>query len=105
MNYKISFENDASNSSSVTIIFEGDFYIHDIESVRKELLSVISKFESYNIKIDKVDNMDVTFLQLLLSLLNYCKQEKKSIKWDGFDIDKINTIINKVGFNKIITKK
>ena len=102
MSYRIKIEKDAKNTEMVNLFFEGDFNVQNVETVKDEIISVLKEFKIYVFNLESVENMDFTFLQLLVSVYKYCKSENKKIEWNGFGSENVKNLISKTGFDKII---
>ena len=76
--------------------------VNESESVRDDLLSKAKEYESFVLMIEKVDQTDFTFFQLLVSFHEYCKKSNKSMKFRKTkQSESVKTMINKLGFDKI----
>ena len=105
MSYTIKIETDPNDSHKEVVYFEGDFTIQNIVDIKAEILNSIKSANSIVLNIENIKNLDVTFLQLMYSLTEYCKTEEISISFQYSKTEEnIKEIINKAGFSNIANK-
>jgi len=80
-NYNIKYNN---KKGALSIVFSGQLTINNIDKIAESLKSNLKKIKSVNISTDNVENIDLTFIQLLHSII-------KSGKETGFEV---NTSVN-----------
>ncbi|PLA75003.1 hypothetical protein CYQ88_03645 [Hydrogenovibrio sp. SC-1] len=65
--------------------------IHHIEEQFRELkIAFESDSETYKINATKVESIDTSGLQALLSLIKYAQDKQKNIVWDGVTDEVLN---------------
>lgn len=71
--------------------------IHHIEEQFRELkLAFESDSETFKINATKVESVDTSGLQALLSLIKYAQNKQKNIVWDGVN-DELRNGAKKIG--------
>lgn len=79
-NYKLSIKQDGKSSKQGNLSFEGDLTIKNALAIKKGLIKEIYQFDKLAVVVKHVDNMDITFIQLLVAL-------KKSFEIVKMDVD------------------
>ena len=88
-----------------SFVFEGDFSIQNIETTKDEIQNGINNTTFIILDINGVTNMDISFLQLLHSVIEHCKKNKISIQIASTMLnDDCKSIFNKSGFDKIMRR-
>jgi len=84
--------------------FEGDFSIQNIENTKDEIQNNINT-TGVVIDINGVTNLDISFLQLIYSIVSHCEKNKISIEIASSGLaEECKSIIKKSGFENIIRK-
>lgn len=87
------------NESTVNIIIEGDASINSEEEFYRQILPLISEYDILEVEIKNIEVIDLTFIQLLLSLKNTLKYKNKNYKF-SFDIsEQMKSILDNSGIN------
>ncbi|MFC2138453.1 STAS domain-containing protein [Bacteroidota bacterium] len=71
--FKLTVTKNRKNPSEGKISIEGDLTLKNIKEIKEKLLNSTKTYKSLNIQVKKVDNLDITFIQLLIAV-------KKSFK-------------------------
>jgi anti-anti-sigma regulatory factor len=90
------------DSKGVTVLINGDLTLQNSEDIKQELSSIISKYIKITIKSDNIENIDISYIQLLFSIYFY--QKKLSIDLD-IDIklnDELESLVKHSGFGRIL---
>ena len=91
--------------SGKIFVFEGDFSIQNIETTKDEINSKIDVNQSVVVDINGVTNIDVSFLQLIYSLILYFEKNKISVQIASSGLSEdCKLIIKRAGFDNIIRK-
>ncbi|MDR2929100.1 MAG: STAS domain-containing protein [Cytophagaceae bacterium] len=100
-NYSVKYSNKKGN---LNVVFGGQLTISNIEKITEELNANRKKHKSIDISTENVENIDVTFVQLLYAL-------KLSGQKEGFDVsisisvpDDLKSLLTNAGFSGIICK-
>ncbi len=87
------------NESTVNIIIEGDASINSEEEFYRQILPLVSEYNILEVEIKNIEVIDLTFIQLLLSLKNTLKYKNKNYKF-SFDIsEQMKSILDNSGIN------
>lgn len=99
--YSITTEND-DNTNIRSVIADGELSLRFIYEIREDIKSAISGVKNLKMIIRNVDMIDLSFLQLVISLQNKYKTEKKKISIE-FEVDQENRdlMINS-GFEELL---
>ena len=88
-----------------TFVFEGEFSIQSIETTKDEIQNNLNNTTLVVLDINGAVTMDISFLQLLYSLILHCEKNKISVQTIASAInDECKSTIMKSGFEKIICK-
>ncbi len=77
--YKISILKNKKNNKTGIITLEGDLSLKNIKVIKEKIHQGIGKFDQLEIHIKNVDNIDVTLIQLLISVNQTKKLRKVNI--------------------------
>ncbi len=99
--YSITTEND-DDTNIRSVIAEGELSLRYINEIREEIKSAIRGAKNLKMIIRNTDMIDLSFLQLVISLQNKYKAEKNKISVE-FDVDQENRdlLINS-GFEELL---
>ena len=97
--YKFEFvSQEKENTNIASLIFQGDLNLLNIKKIEKEVRQVPEKFAEYKIKIERVTDIDVPFLQLIHSFAVSKKKSQKKISIE-MDLEGENDkLVKKSGF-------
>jgi anti-anti-sigma factor len=80
------------------IVFSGDLSVAQAAELQQQLLKTATTVSRVHVKVAEVENMDLSFLQLLLSWAQNTKQSGKKLTFD-FQLDEEFTrIFEESGF-------
>ena len=85
----------------IVVNIDSDLIIQNVESIRKTLLSEISKNSSINLNLSVVKKIDISGLQLLISLSSEAKKIGCVITYVGDLFPSFLDDINKIAFAPI----
>ncbi|MCL2074542.1 MAG: STAS domain-containing protein [Marinilabiliaceae bacterium] len=83
-NFKIKYTN---KKETTDVVFSGHLDVTNIEKIVDSLKTNITKGNSLNIKVKEVETLDVTFVQVIFSLVKSGKTEGYEVR-TSFDIPK-----------------
>ena len=99
-NYNIKYNN---KKGALNIVFSGQLTINNIDKIAESLKSNIKKIKSVNITTENVENIDLTFVQILYSIM-------KNGKNNGFEVytsinvpDDLKLLLTNAGFSGVIS--
>ena len=102
MEYKIEKIKDDVNQSKIKLNFVGDFSIEKIEHIKNELTEILADYDELIFDLTNINSVDVTFYQLIIGIVNFCKKENKSLNCIGFESELLKNYTKKIGFESII---
>jgi len=86
------------DEKSASVIMEGELLLHNVEEARLILLAAFDKYNSFNMQIINVLNIDLSFVQLVYSFHKSCSSAEKQVTYH-FDLpDELKTLIESAGF-------
>ncbi|MBI9052529.1 MAG: hypothetical protein JEY96_01845 [Bacteroidales bacterium] len=88
----------------VKITFENDLTIYSIEDFKAKFIEAYNKYDVINIKLKNVNNVDLTFIQLLYSLKEDSKKTNKSISFDFEFPEDLELLLNNSDLSKVFRK-
>jgi anti-anti-sigma factor len=93
-------ERGKKDEKSAEILIEGDFSIAYAEKVKEKLQDVLEQYDKIEVKIQNLENIDLSAIQLLISL-------RKSMPADKFKLtlilrDDLKPLLEHAGFKDII---
>jgi len=99
--YSITKEID-ENTNTMSVIVEGELSLKYVNDIREDIKSATRDVKNLKMIIRNVDMIDLSFLQLVISLQNTYKNEKKYFLIE-FEIDQENRdlLINS-GFKELL---
>lgn len=78
--YSVLAQKDHPKSNTLTIIFSGELLIDNVEAIYSETKEVLGEYDSYIISAEDVDDIDLSFIQLILSLEKMLKEKNKKVE-------------------------
>jgi anti-anti-sigma factor len=93
-------EHGKKDDKSAEVFIEGEFSIGNAERVKDKLLEVMEQYDKIEVKVQNLENIDLSAIQLLLSF-------RKSLPMDKFKLslvlrEDLKPIIEHAGFNDIL---
>ena len=80
---------------------EGDLTINNISKIKKVILSVMNKSKSLDVNLMKVNNIDLSCIQLLYSFYKTSVNEGKAVAVNMEFSDDIKMIVRNSGFDRV----
>ncbi len=100
-NYK--FEIIPEKDKSIgTFLFQGDLNIENINEIYEKTTRNYTEFNTINIKVENVSDIDLTFIQLIYSLYKSLKTQKKYLNFRINLPDNLHELLANTGFNKYV---
>ena len=101
-NYNIKYKN---KKGLLDIIFSGQLTINNIDKITDSLRSNIKKPKSVNILSENVGNIDLTFIQLIYSIIKSGKGEGFKASSSIYIPEDLKLLLTNAGFSDIISDK
>jgi len=95
----IHIQPDTSDGTKAEILLEGELTLVNAEEIKVELLSAIEQYNQLTIKIMAVTNIDLSCIQLFISLRKTMAKLKKNLSFELNLSDDIKTLIQNSGFD------
>lgn len=86
------------------VILSGKLTIENILLIKESLLSVFETYDFVDIVLEKVDQIDLTIIQLLHAINTEFTAQNKSITLKSNFSDEINQLITNAGFRGMFQK-
>lgn len=97
--FKIDHKN---NQGVIEIVLTGQLTINTIDKIMAKMKEIIVKPSEVSIQVEDVENMDLTFIQLIFAIKNSGKKEKYKVEV-SFDLsEELTSLITNAGFQKIL---
>lgn len=90
----------SDSDSQSELKFSGNLIINHIEKIYAELKEKLTIDKPISVVIDNPENMDITFVQMLLSIKKACTEASKEFKVTTVLKDDLKQLIEKAGLNK-----
>ncbi len=88
----------ATNDKTDIYVLKDQVLVNQIETVKKNLLSLIDKSNTIQIVGDNIKNIDITFIQILLALKKSAKIKNKQINFNLNLSEDIVVLLENNGF-------
>ncbi|MBU8891908.1 MAG: STAS domain-containing protein [Bacteroidales bacterium] len=88
--------------SSVSIIIENELTIFSVESMKDKIIEAVTKYDHIGFVLKTVNNMDLTFIQLLYSVKKTAETRNKKVSFDVELSDDIKTLFNNSDLSKVL---
>ncbi len=85
---------------STRLTFSGDLSVAEAAEIQQQLLKARWKTENFEIVVDQVENIDLSFLQLLLAWSKAQKQSGKNLIFDFRLGEEFQRIFEESGFKE-----
>jgi ABC-type transporter Mla MlaB component len=97
--YKSTIEKETNTQR---IVLKGDLSIRNAVNIKKKIRATKLTKENVKIQIIDVDNVDLTFIQLLISLKNSLIELGKNVEISSELPENAELLIRNSGFNKVM---
>ena len=85
--------------------FSGSLIINHIEKITAEVKQHLSPLTNISVIIDNPENIDMTFIQMLISVSNACKAQGKTFEVQTTLKDDLKLLVEKAGLVNILNNK
>lgn len=96
---KVNISYSVINDSSVNILVQGDASINSEEEFYLQTLPLIAVYDFFKVDLKNVEVIDLTFIQLLLSLKNTLKSKNKNYIFTLDISEQMKTILDNSGID------
>ncbi len=86
------------------LMFSGDLNVVQASKLQQQLLSAASRALFVDVKVANVENMDLSFLQLLLAWAQSVKQTGKKLTFDFQLEQELERIFDESGFRQVFAQ-
>ena len=90
------------DSKGVTVLLNGDLTLQNSEDIKQELSSIVGKYLKITIKSDNIENIDLSYIQLLFSIYFYQKKLSINVDIDMKLNDELESLVKHSGFGNIL---
>ncbi len=97
--YKLTVTKNKKNPDEGNISIEGDLTIRNIKEIKDTLVTSTKPYKSLSIRIKKVENLDITFVQLLIAI----KKSFKTVTINTEIPQHVQGIISKSGLKEFLS--
>ena len=88
-------------SKTQTLVLEGDLSIRNAALIKKKLAAVKFTGDIIRIHLNNVDNLDITIIQIMYSLVNTLENQGKKIEIYSELPDDLEKVLINAGFSEI----
>ncbi len=87
------------NKKKALVSLEGEITIQNIGEFKKELLGQTAKFSNIELNVDQLENVDLTFYQVICAFHHHCNSNDVILKIKGDIPEAIKKITETAGFS------
>ncbi|MGQ1945612.1 STAS domain-containing protein [Geofilum sp. OHC36d9] len=99
--YKIAHK---EKNGEVNLVFSGQLTINNIEKIASEIKTILEKPTAVNIQVKEVENLDLTFVQLIYSIKNSGKKNNFKVTLSVSLSEELNSLVANAGFDSFLTE-
>ena len=99
MNATIKFSKDKFNENKAILNLSGALVLGNIKDIKSRILRHYNKYKMIELKGSSIDDIDLSFIQLVNSLKLSAKKDKKNIITDFEFNEQTMNLIEGAGFN------
>jgi ABC-type transporter Mla MlaB component len=93
--------NNKNDMKSATVFLEGNLLLSNASEVKNEISYAVSKFEHLELVLKNIENIDLSFIQLLYAFRKASLQLDRTISIDLELPADIKALIDNSGFNDL----
>ncbi len=94
------FGNEEENKARMTI--RKELTIYTVLEIKDNFLNAIEKYDELDVHIQKVENIDLSFIQLIESLRKTAEEYGKTISVSAELTDETRDLVENTGFDPIL---
>lgn len=88
--------------STARIHMEDELTIQTVEDAGKKLKNITAKYQAFVFELDNVNNLDLTYIQLILSFKKTAEDAGKKVDFDIRLTEELKALVEKAGFKELI---
>jgi ABC-type transporter Mla MlaB component len=88
----------------IDLVFSGQLTINNIEKITAEIKTILEKPTAINIQVKEVENMDLTFVQLIYSIINSGKKDNFKVTLSLSLSEELKSLVANAGFDSFLTE-
>ncbi len=96
------FTPEGKDAKTAVITVSGNLSLNNSEGIKKQLNTAIKKHDDIHLEIKNADELDLSFLQILFSLIAYCHEENKKITHTAYLSQEQKQLLEHAGFKTLI---
>jgi len=85
-----------------SIILENELTIFSIESMKDKIIEAVMKYDHVEFALKNINNVDLTFIQLLYSVKKTAEALNKKVSFDVELPDDIKSLLNNSDLSKVL---
>ncbi len=93
-----------AESDKTSLLFTGDLSVSGASELQQQLLKLLPRASTIEVKVDDVENIDLSFLQLLLAWATSMKQSGKNLTFDFRLGQEFTRIFDESGFQQMFSQ-
>ncbi len=86
----------------VNIVLENELTIFSVESMKDMIIEAVMKYDQIGFALKNVNNIDLTFIQLLYSIKKSAKKLNKKVSFDIELSDDMKSLLNNSDLSKVL---
>ena len=90
------------SENKAQMVVEKELTIYTVLEIKENFLEAIDHFDALDIQIKNVENIDLSFIQLIESLRKTAEEYDKQISISAELIDETKALVNNAGFDPIL---
>ncbi len=95
---------DKKSEKKATVILNKELTIFNIESAKEEFKLLLTNYKDLTLLLTEVENIDLSYLQLIHAFLNAAKEQDIAIKIEGKLPEEQHLLIENSGLTKILER-
>lgn len=88
--------------NSARIIMEDELSIQTVEDATEKLKDTVDTYEHFTFELDKVNNLDLAYIQLLLSFKQTAEESGKHVDFKLNLSDELKELLKKAGLDTML---
>lgn len=88
--------------SMANIVLENELTIFSIESMKDKIIETVMKYDHVEFALKNVNNVDMTFIQLLYSVKKTAESLNKKVSFNVDLSDDIKSLLNNSDLSKVL---
>ncbi|VAW27598.1 hypothetical protein MNBD_BACTEROID07-110 [hydrothermal vent metagenome] len=92
-----------TKQDKLSLLFSGDLSVANTSEHQQQLLKAASKISHVHVKVANVENMDLSFLQLLFAWAQSMKRSGKNLTFDFLLGQEFERIFDESGFRQVFS--